>query len=75
MGWLLPMRLALPQMPPLVLRVSLAGSVLAGLVLAQEPSAALKQADADYRAGTTALYSNDLKTAQAKFEEIGRAHV
>jgi protein O-GlcNAc transferase len=72
MGWLLPMRLALPQMPPLVLGVSLAGSVLAGLVLAQEPSATLKQADADYRAGTTALYSNDLKTAQAKFEAVVR---
>jgi protein O-GlcNAc transferase len=39
---------------------------------AQEPSASLKQADADYRAGVAALERNDLKTAQADFENVVR---
>jgi protein O-GlcNAc transferase len=38
----------------------------------QEPPAALQQADADYRAGVAALNSNDLKTAQEKFESVVR---
>src|SRR5580698_5289502 len=38
--------------------------------VAQEPSAALKQADADYRAGVTALSRNDLKSALADFEQV-----
>jgi protein O-GlcNAc transferase len=38
----------------------------------QEPSAALKQADADYRAGVTALSRNDLKTALTDFENVVR---
>ena len=39
---------------------------------AQEPSAALKQADSDYRAGVTALSHNDLKTALTDFENVVR---
>jgi tetratricopeptide (TPR) repeat protein len=39
---------------------------------AQEPSAALRQADADYREGVAALNQNDLKTAQSKFEAVTR---
>ena len=38
--------------------------------LGQEPSASLRQADADYRQGVAALNGNDLKTAQLKFEEV-----
>ena len=38
----------------------------------QEPSASLRQADADYREGVEALNRNDLKTAQAKFETVVR---
>jgi tetratricopeptide (TPR) repeat protein len=40
--------------------------------VAQEPTAALKQADADYREGVAALYRNDLATAQSKFESVVR---
>lgn len=48
-------------------------AVLACLVAhAQEPSPSLRQADADYRQGLEALNHNDLKTAQAKFEEVTR---
>jgi len=39
---------------------------------AQEPSASLKQADADYRAGVAALSHNDLKAARADFEKVVR---
>src|ERR1700739_3707061 len=38
----------------------------------QEPSASLKEADADYREGLAALNRNDLKTAQSKFEAVTR---
>jgi tetratricopeptide (TPR) repeat protein len=41
-------------------------------VQAQEPTAGLRQADADYREGVTALNENDLKTAQSKFEAVIR---
>ena len=37
---------------------------------AQEPSAALKEADADYRAGVTALSRDDLNTAREDFEKV-----
>src|SRR5271170_7107162 len=37
---------------------------------AQEPSASLKQADADYRAGVAALGHNDLNSALADFEKV-----
>jgi protein O-GlcNAc transferase len=39
---------------------------------AQEASASLKQADADYRAGVAALNRNDLKTAQTDFANVVR---
>jgi protein O-GlcNAc transferase len=40
--------------------------------LAQEPSASLKEADADYRAGVAALSRNDLNAALADFEKVVR---
>ncbi len=43
-----------------------------GVARGQEPSANLRQADADYREGVAALNRNDLKTAQAKFEAVTR---
>jgi protein O-GlcNAc transferase len=43
-----------------------------GPVLSQQASGTLQQADADYRAGVAALKSNDLKTAQEKFESVVR---
>ena len=52
----------------LILWIPLAG--YAPALLAQEPSASLKQADADYREGVAALNRNDLKAAQAKFESV-----
>jgi tetratricopeptide (TPR) repeat protein len=39
---------------------------------AQEPSASLKQADADYREGTSALARNDLNAALADFQNVVR---
>jgi protein O-GlcNAc transferase len=53
-----------------------AGFLLASLpvpayvCVAQEPSASLKQADADYRAGVAALSRNDLNPALADFEKV-----
>jgi hypothetical protein len=38
-------------------------------ITAQEPSPALKQADADYRAGVAALSRNDLNTAFAVHQD------
>jgi protein O-GlcNAc transferase len=38
--------------------------------VAQEPSPALKQADADYRAGVAALARNDLPTALADLQDV-----
>jgi protein O-GlcNAc transferase len=38
--------------------------------VAQEPSPALKQADADYRAGVAALTHNDLPSALADFQNV-----
>jgi Flp pilus assembly protein TadD len=60
------------NLPRLLLSVWIptAGLYLAARSLAQEPSASLKQADADYREGVAALNRNDLKTAQAKFEAV-----
>lgn len=40
------------------------------LGLAQEPSASLKQADTDYRAGVAALSRNDLNSALVDFENV-----
>jgi protein O-GlcNAc transferase len=52
----------------LSLLVVFAGAAATG----QEPSANLRQADADYREGVEALNRNDLKTAQLKFEAVVR---
>jgi protein O-GlcNAc transferase len=43
---------------------------LIGAAQAQEPSAGLRQADADYREGVAALNRGDLETARAKFEAV-----
>jgi tetratricopeptide (TPR) repeat protein len=48
------------------------GAALAAGVSAQEPSAALKQADAEYRAGSAALGHGDLKTALTDFQNVVR---
>ncbi len=50
----------------------LSGLFLISLSAAQEPSPALRQADAAYRDGLSALNRNDLQTAQSKFEEVVR---
>src|SRR5271163_1868280 len=44
--------------------------VLANAALSQEPSAALKKADAAYRAGQAALAQRDLNAARADFEQV-----
>jgi protein O-GlcNAc transferase len=44
--------------------------VLANVAFAQEPSAALKKADAAYRAGQAALAQKDLSGAQVDFEQV-----
>jgi protein O-GlcNAc transferase len=41
-----------------------------GLVFSQPAPSALQQADADYRAGLTALTNNDLKKARENFEAV-----
>jgi tetratricopeptide (TPR) repeat protein len=60
------MRLTLP------FRLSLLIVSLVGAAQAQEPTAALRQADADYREGVSALNRNELETARTKFEEVIR---
>jgi len=60
------MRFRLPHI--LLLLASVAGAAAGS----QEPSATLRQADADYREGVEALNRNDLKTAQLKFETVVR---
>jgi len=45
-------------------------AVLVAGVGAQEPSVALKQADAEYRAGVAALSRDDLKAALADFQNV-----
>jgi protein O-GlcNAc transferase len=62
---------------PIEFRWSSGVALCAGLTLAlagsaQVPSANLKQADADYRAGVAALAHNDLTTALADFEKVVR---
>ncbi|MGA7524276.1 MAG: tetratricopeptide repeat protein [Acidobacteriaceae bacterium] len=49
-------------------------ALLAGCAVccAQNPSAGLRQADADYRAGVAALSRNDLKMARREFEDVVR---
>lgn len=60
-------------------RILFQGSILsffcaafAPVLISQQPSGALRQADAEYRAGVAALNGNDLKTAQEKFEAVVR---
>jgi protein O-GlcNAc transferase len=48
----------------------IAVTALSSIVCAQEPSAALKRADAAYRAGQEALAKRDLGAAQADFEQV-----
>jgi tetratricopeptide (TPR) repeat protein len=43
-----------------------------GSAQTQEPSASLRQADADYREGVSALNRNDLETARTEFEAVTR---
>ena len=65
------MRWVLPQLP-LLLLISLSGFAREQPLVCQEPSASLKEADADYRAGVAALSRNDIKTAKSKFEAVVR---
>jgi protein O-GlcNAc transferase len=44
--------------------------VFANIAFSQEPSAALKKADAAYRAGQAALAQKDLSAAQTDFEQV-----
>jgi tetratricopeptide (TPR) repeat protein len=46
------------------------GVALSAAISAQEPSAALKQADAEYRAGVAALGRDDLKSALTDFQNV-----
>jgi tetratricopeptide (TPR) repeat protein len=66
------MRLALPQFPLLLLLISLSDFAIARPLVSQEPSASLKEADADYRAGVAALSRNDIRTAKSRFEAVVR---
>jgi protein O-GlcNAc transferase len=53
------------------LKAALIGAIVfSDIVFAQEPSAALKRADAAYRAGQAALAQRDLSAAQADFEQV-----
>src|SRR5579875_2468631 len=52
--------------------ISCLGLLVAAGVLAQEPSAAMKKADALYRAGTAALANNDLDTALDDLRQVVR---
>ncbi len=60
------MRLILP------LELLFLSASFVGAAQTQEPSASLRQADADYREGVSALNRNDLETARTKFEEVIR---
>ena len=46
--------------------------IVVAKAIAQEPSASLKQADADYRAGAAALSHNDLQSALRDFQNVVR---
>lgn len=48
----------------------IAGIALSNVALPQEPSTALKRADAAYRAGQAALAQKDLSAAQSDFEQV-----
>lgn len=64
------MRFVPPQLPFLLLLISLSDFDIARPLMCQEPSASLKEADADYREGVAALSRNDIKTAKSKFEAV-----
>jgi tetratricopeptide (TPR) repeat protein len=49
-----------------------AAFVISSAAVSQEPSSALRKADAAYRAGQAALSQKDLSTAQADFEQVVR---
>lgn len=72
MSWLLIMRCDLLRLASLLLLALASGPSGRGYLTAQEPSASLKQADADYRDGVAALNRGDLNTAQSKFEDVVR---
>jgi protein O-GlcNAc transferase len=55
-----------------ILPCILLSTTMQGYTPTQTPSAGLKEADADYRAGVAALNRNDLKTAQSQFEAVTR---
>ncbi|MGB0125802.1 MAG: tetratricopeptide repeat protein [Silvibacterium sp.] len=62
-----------PQNRLLLLNAAfLAVMAISNSAFSQEPSAALKQADAAYRAGQAALAQRDLSAAQADFEQVVR---
>jgi tetratricopeptide (TPR) repeat protein len=62
-----------PQIRLGVLKAALAVALaIPNLVFSQEPSAALRKADAAYRAGQAALSQRDLNAAQADFEQVVR---
>jgi protein O-GlcNAc transferase len=71
MWWSLTMHLS-PSQLQWVLWGFLLPMGISGRLSAQEPSASLREADADYREGVAALNRNDLKTAQSKFEAVTR---
>lgn len=60
------MRLTLP------LGLLFLSASLVGAAQTQEQSASLRQADADYREGVSALNRNDLETARTRFEAVTR---
>ena len=60
------MRLILP------LELLFLSASFVGAAQTQEPSASLRQADADYREGVSALNRNDLESARTKFEAVTR---
>jgi protein O-GlcNAc transferase len=70
MELLFAMRLTRPQVPLFELSSVLLVSMFASQLLAQEPSASLRQADVNYREGVAALSRNDLKTAESKFQLV-----
>jgi tetratricopeptide (TPR) repeat protein len=62
-----------PQNGRAVLSAALIAAIaLSNVAFSQEPSAALKRADAAYRAGQAALAQKDLSAAQADFEQVVR---
>ena len=66
------MRINFPESPSQPLLAFLAGVALVYQILAQGQPESLSRADVDYREGIAALNRNDLRTAQAKFEEVVR---